>query len=290
MTQSIASAVHESARSVGLNTDGCRLLAQHATSVYLLPKAAVVARVTRNRQDTEAAERAITLTRWLSGCGLPVTSPLDVEQPVNMGDLTITFWRYYPQGNRSKPEPAHLGSILRDLHHIGNLPVALPTYAPLAQFGATVASTTSLGRSDAAWLREQASELLERFAQLDFALGTGLIHGDAYPGNLLWDDDRVLLGDWDEAATGPRELDLINTYQGARFGRTESQLAAFSKAYGYDVRHWPGFWVLRDIRDLHTLGAFIRRADSGDNTAAGQLQHRLDTLRRGDRQALWRAG
>lgn len=56
------------------------------------------------------------------------------------------------------------------------------------------------------------------YARLDFPLGYGWIHGDAYPGNTLWDSDEALLADWDEVGTGPRELDLVNTHQGARFG------------------------------------------------------------------------
>ncbi|MEV4927880.1 phosphotransferase family protein [Streptomyces roseoverticillatus] len=59
------------------------------------------------------------------------------------------------------------------------------------------------------------------------------MHGDAYPGNTLWDGESVRLGDWDEAATGPRELDLANTHQGARFGRTPAAIDAFTSAYGH---------------------------------------------------------
>src|SRR6476661_3329516 len=60
------------------------------------------------------------------------------------------------------------------------------------------------------------SELLGEYERLDFHLGYGWIYGDAYPGNTLWDGKRALLGDWDEVGTGPRELDLVNTHQGAR--------------------------------------------------------------------------
>lgn len=63
-----------------------------------------------------------------------------------------------------------------------------------------------------------AHELIAAFEELDYALAPGLVHGDAYLGNCLWDGDHALLGDRDEAAIGPREVDLAN-YQGRRFGK-----------------------------------------------------------------------
>ncbi len=130
---------------------------------------------------------------------------------------------------------------------------------------------------------------LGEYERLDFPLGHGWIHGDAYPGNTLWDGDRALLGDWDEVGTGPRELDLVNTHQGARFGRPQAERAAFTAAYGYDVTAWPGFPVLREIRDLHTLGSYMRLAGTGNRRAAIELGFRLGTLKRGDADAQWNA-
>ena len=128
---------------------------------------------------------------------------------------------------------------------------------------------------DRRWLPAAVDQALEDYSRLDFPLGHGLLHGDAYPGNTLWDGARALLGDWDEAAFGPREIDLANTFQGVRFGRTEAELSAFAHGYGYDPRPWPGLATLTTMRDLHTLGSFIRRADRGDAAAAAQLALRL---------------
>ena len=131
--------------------------------------------------------------------------------------------------------------------------------------------------------------LLGEYERLDFPLGHGWIHGDAYPGNTLWDGDRALLADWDEVGTGPRELDLANTHQGTRFGRPQAERAAFAAAYGYDLTAWPGFPVLREMRDLHTLGSYMRLADAGNERAAIELGWRLDTLKRDDAGAQWHA-
>ena len=138
--------------------------------------------------------------------------------------------------------------------------------------------TSSLPEADWQWLTDRATELIDRYHELDSELGTGFVHGDAYSGNTLWGPDGILLGDWDEASSAPLELDLANTYQGARFGETETELDAFADAYGWDIRTWDGFAILRDMRDLHTLGSYIRRSAT-DRAAAAELRLRVRTLR-----------
>lgn len=258
----------------------------HATSVFLAPRADAVVRVSGSGQHAPLA-LSVALTRWLSEQGLPVTTPLDVPQPFAVGDYAVTLWRHLPQHGRPTPHPEHLGRLLRQLHALPQPPIDLPAYQPHATLRPQISRSTSLSASDQDWLLTRSDALLAEFDQLDFALGHGLLHGDAYPGNTLWDGDTVVLGDWDEAAFGPREIDLANTFQGIRFGRSDADLRAFSLAYGYDLTDWPGIAVLTELRDLHTLGSFIRRADHGDGDAARQLTFRLETLRSKDRTALW---
>ncbi|MCF3172549.1 aminoglycoside phosphotransferase family protein [Streptomyces sioyaensis] len=270
----------------GLSARGISPLRTHATSVYLLPHADAVVRVSRGEQRA-SIQRAIDLTRWLAGHGLEVTEPLDVSQPLGVHGYVITLWRHYPQPEGPPPGPEHLGRLLSQLHRLPEPPVELPAYRPHLALRPAVESSTALAPSDREWLLGRSDELLDAYEHLDFPLGQGLIHGDAYPGNTLWNDSAARLGDWDEAAIGPREADLANTFQGVRFGRTSTELRAFSDAYGYDLTDWPGLSVLTELRDLHTLGSFIRRADLGDLEAAAQLVFRLDTLQRGDRTKSW---
>lgn len=67
-------------------------------------------------------------------------------------------------------------------------------------------------------------------------------------------------------------------------GRVRSD---FSTTYGHDLTNWPGLPVLTSLRDLHTLGTFIRRTEQGDTEAAAQLAVRLNTLDHGHRTASW---
>ena len=281
--------LHEACSWTGLNASEAVPLHQHAATLYLFEADRVVVRLNQDVDDRRRARTVVELTRWLTRQDFPSVAPTDVTQPLDVDDYTVTFWRYYPQNDRPKPTADHLGTILRHLHSLPEPPVELHPYQPLKHLSDSVAASTTLPAGDLAWLLTRRTELLDMYAHLDFPLGQGWIHGDAYPGNTLWDGDRALLGDWDEIGTGPRELDLVNTHQGVRFGRTQAERDAFTAAYGYDVTAWLGFPVLREMRDLHTLGSYIRLADTGNEHAATELQFRLDTLKQGNTDAQWNA-
>ena len=80
---------------------------------------------------------------------------------------------------------------------------------------------------------------------------------------------------------------LVITYQGTRYGRSEADLDDFARVYGWDIRTWPGFETLRDLRDLHTLSAPLRLAAYRPDVAT-ELRHRLDGLRTGNLRQQWR--
>ncbi|WP_369251068.1 phosphotransferase [Streptomyces sp. R41] len=286
MTVSPESAARMACRASGLPDRSLTHLHQHATSVFLLPGEGMVVRVSPASQQ-QRLETAVSLTRWLVANDFPATEPVSVLQPVAYEPYVVTFWRHYPQPEGGAPPAGRLGALLRALHLLPSPPLSLPQYQPLASLKDIVESSTYLEPDQRAWLTARREELLDAYGLLDFPLGQGHIHGDAYPGNTLWAQQDVRLGDWDEAALGPREIDLANTFQGVRFGRSAEELDEFSHQYGYDIRQWPGLRVLCEIRDFHTLGSYIRRADRGDGAAAQQLSHRIETLRYRDDQAQW---
>ncbi|WP_300007469.1 aminoglycoside phosphotransferase family protein [Pseudonocardia sp.] len=273
--------------AIDLDDGPVTLLKKHATGIYLHEPAQVVMRVSRGK-ERERGRTAVAIARWLNEQDFPATEPLDVVQPFDLDDASVTFWHYYPQGDRPAPEPAALGTLLRQLHRLPEPPISLASYRPLVRLGAAQRAD-HLPDDDRQWLGQRRSELLADYDRLESELGHGFIHGDAYPGNVLWDGDRPILGDWDEIARGPRELDLVNTHQGARFGRSAADRAAFTDAYGWDVTSWPGFSTLRAMRDLHTLAVFIERAAAGDEPASAELRHRIATLQLDQPDASWQS-
>ncbi|ATL69663.1 phosphotransferase enzyme family protein [Nocardia terpenica] len=266
-------------RRVGLPYADAQLLHVHSTVVYLLESAGVAVRISQSEHRGLRPERAPVIARWLGDRGLPVTEPL-FDDAVDVDGATVTFWHYYPQPDRVRPPARELGRLLRQLHALPAPPFALPAYVPLAGLAQVLdCAPEVLCPAERDWLARRMNVLVAQYGRLDSALGVGLVHGDAYRGNLLWSEGGVLLADWDEASIAPRELDLVNIYQGIRFGHTEIDLREFGLAYGYDVRASPAFPTLRAMRDLHTLTSYIRRAAQGDPAATAELRHRLDTLR-----------
>jgi Ser/Thr protein kinase RdoA (MazF antagonist) len=286
------SALHVACRSVGLGTSGVRRLKGHSASVHLLPGPGVVVRVSPSATNPQAARRAVAVTSWLASTGFPTVVPAPgIPQPVEAHGRVVTFWTFVePPPASHAPDVTDLGRLLRRLHAMpGPPPVDLPAFRPLTDLTARLDLARSLDRDMRAWLLERAAHLVETYAGLDSPLGAGHVHGDAYPGNLLGARGDAVLGDWEETAWGPRELDLANTYQGVRFGRSPAELDAFARAYGHDPRDWDGLDVLTEIRDLHTLGSYITRADTGDAEAEVELRLRVGSLRRSDAAARWTA-
>jgi aminoglycoside phosphotransferase (APT) family kinase protein len=279
-----ASALRSSAERCGLDPRGARLIRLFATAVYYLPAAGAVARIAPVTSAETVARLAASVqaAQWLASIGFPTVESLPVDQPVVGDGCAVTFWRYLPQEGPA-PTPADLGHLLRSLHQLDPPPVPLPAYRPLVSFRWAIESSRAINEDDWTWLRNRCDQLLDAYDQLSFQLPGGMIHGDAWRGNLLRDGNRVVLADWDAVSTGPREIDLIPTLQGIRFGLPEHQRDAFIAAYGHDIRSWPGYPVLRDIRELSTTSALLR--DAPANAAAKrELQVRLCSFRSGNNQ------
>lgn len=279
--------LHDACAAVGLSSTNARPLHKHATSVWLLPEPDVVIRLSRPGDDHARIARSVAITRWLQKREFPAVEPVAVDQPIKIGTACVTFWRHYPQDHRGTPHAAHLGRLLRRLHRLPTPPVELHPYQPLTHLAAALQQEAPISADDRAWLDERRQEVLHAYADIESELGVGFIHGDAYPGNTIWDGEVVRLVDWDEIALGPRELDLVNTHQGARIGRPKAERDAFSEAYGWDVTVWREFPVLRGMRDLHSLAAYFDLAAAGDRAATDELHHRITTLRVGDGTARW---
>jgi hypothetical protein len=70
------------------------------------------------------------------------------------------------------------------------------------------------------------------------------------------------LADWDSVSYGSREQDIVPASIRHRLGRLLAKWEQFCAAYGVDL---PSLPVLRQMRELRTLGAYIR--STGDPQA-----------------------
>jgi hypothetical protein len=71
-----------------------------------------------------------------------------------------------------------------------------------------------------------------------------------------------------------------------RFGGSRRAAAAFAGEYGFDVTSWPGFAVLREVRELK-LATSVLPILRSNPTVGPELRRRLHSVRTGDTTAGW---
>jgi hypothetical protein len=284
--------VEQACRTHGLDVAGIRLLAHYSNAVVLVPGADAVARVAIGHHNPEQIRRSQNVTRWLDQQhGFPTVVPLgDLDIVQITPHVTVSFWRYYPQPEGHPGfNSANLGQLLRRLHTIPAPPLPLAQFRPLTSLVDALADDTAdiLSADDRQWITDQIARVTDRLANRDWDLGTGLVHGDAWAGNLLTSTRGVALGDWDRVAHGPREIDLIPTWHAAhRYGRATDWISRFVTVYGYDLRDNPAFDDLLRMRDLAQLPGPLRRAPHSPPHAAA-LRQRLADLRADNTTGQW---
>jgi hypothetical protein len=291
-------AMQQASAAAGLDPAGARLIHHYSNAIYLLPAQNAVARVTYGRDAGRRVAASQAITRWLAReRQFPATQPLDGTSPVTVNSTVVSFWAYYPQPEDAAPlTSGHLATLLRLLHQAGAPPISPPAWVPLESLHATVQDpvlSAALADEERTWLLARISEVRDKIAGLDWPLGTGLIHGDAWAGNLLpcpgASPVGAVLGDWDWVSAGPREVDLIPTWHAAaRYGKPASWVSDFTSQYGYDLGQWDGYSVLMAMRDLVQLSGPLRRAHRSDLHRT-LLRQRLDSLRCGDTTSIWTA-
>jgi hypothetical protein len=276
---------------------GAQLLHYYANAVWLLPQHPAIARVTYSALAHHKAEVNVAVCQYLvNQHRFPATVPLAADI-IDIDEHTaVTFWTYYPQPVDVLPDSAHLGHLLRRLHALPRPPLDLPEWRALASLELVLRDTArpiAIGDADRRWLLDRIEQVRHDLAELDWPLGYGLIHGDAWAGNLLWKISSktraVVLGDWDSTCWGPREIDLIPRWHAAtRYGRGAEWAAAFADAYGQDLTRWSGFYTVLAMRDLTQLVALLRRVPHQPELAES-LRQRLTGIKSGDTTAVWHA-
>jgi thiamine kinase-like enzyme len=163
----------------------------------------------------------------------------------------------------------------------------MPGFEPLRTSQWRLADATGVDQDDGEFLTARCAELNRELQHLDFALPRGPIHGDAHTNNLLTDRGQVVLLDFEASAIGPREWDLLPSAIGVeRYGRPEQQYQEFAETYGFDVRSWAGYPVLREVREL-TMTTWIMQNVGESPAIAAEFAVRVASLRERDSGRAW---
>lgn len=275
----------------GLNPSGATRLRFGENAIYHLPNEQKVIRVGRS---IVAAAKEVLVATWLADNGLPAATvaPNFLDGPMVVDDLPVTVWNHIRESG-PPITASEFGRVLRDLHSVPEpAEFQLPKFSPMPKVEGRLdhLASTDIPERDLAFLRERFHQLSAEFSRLDFELPPGPIHGDAHPGNLMRSDrGAILVIDLEDFCYGPREWDAaVMSVRRQAFGwESEAEYRGYVKAYGYDPLDWPGFPVLRAVRELN-MTTWLAQSYEQSSEVAAEVLRRIADL--GDDQTLrdWR--
>lgn len=172
-----------------------------------------------NEGKTEAeVEHEATLVAHLAARGVRTPVPLPTVAGPRWAKLSCGLVSIFPWMPGAPRDDAHvtpadvrgLGALLGRLHAAGagftrrhagryGFDVIVSRLQALATDPALDAARAALG-AEATWLTERAAQRA--------ALPAGVIHGDLFPDNVLWDDDGPIAIDFEQASDGTLAYDV----------------------------------------------------------------------------------
>ena len=276
--------------AAGLDARDAELLRLGENAIYRLRAVPLVARIARTVDYLPDIKTEVGAARWLEAVEFPavrLAGPAD--QPLVADGRVVTFWELVSE-RTEYGTVAELAALLRGLHGLEPPPsLVLPELRPFARVDGRI-NGADLAERDREFLRARLAELRERYSRLEFVLPAGPVHGDANVGNILrrQADGVAVLIDLDGFAAGPREWDLVLTAMYfERFGwHTAREYREFVAGYGFNVMTWPGYPVLRDIREL-TMVAWLAQNIRESLEIAAEVSKRIADLRAGNGRRDW---
>ncbi|MFZ3558785.1 MULTISPECIES: phosphotransferase enzyme family protein [unclassified Streptomyces] len=274
--------------AAGVAPDGIEQLRFGDHAVFRIDGGQIVARVGRGPERLDSVRREVAVAGWLAGASYPSARLVtEAEQPVVVDGHPVTFWEGLADGD-TYASTREMGELLRRLHSLEPPPFSLPPLRPFAPVAKRLERAV-IPEDTRAYLSARAEELEAEYERLPFALPAGPLHGDFNVGNVLRDESghpKVI--DLDGFVTGPREWDLMATamYYDSFGWHTEAEYADFVEGYGFDVRTWSGYPVLRGVQELRMVTWLSQNAGTNPR-AAKELEKRVETLRSGGSRRDW---
>jgi hypothetical protein len=278
-------------RHADVDHRGAQLIHVTVNAIFRLASAPIIVRIAASPSLMPKVERVVAAAKWLERQGVAAVRLSEIDQPLLVRETghVVTFWQYLSQ-TEAPPSAGDLAKPLRSLHSLPMPQFNLPRWDPLPTARARVDACpdTLLTAQERRWFADYADMLNEELDSLSFPLKRSVIHGDAYVGNLLRDQNgAAVLCDLDSLCFGPPEWDLIPELVGhIRYHRPSIEYQRLVDAYGFDPRSWPGHQTLLRVREYLVLTSVLPVLDSSPGIAA-EFHHRIRSLRDGDHEAQW---
>jgi aminoglycoside phosphotransferase (APT) family kinase protein len=262
-------------------------LGEHAMFRLAAP---VVVRIARSAVFEPDARKEVSVARWLQAVKYPAVRALAIEQPLLVDGRVLTLWQALSDDGADFGTTAEVAALLVRLHGLAApASLALDELRPFARVTRRIESALWLSSEDREFLRAQHQQLARCYEQLAFVLPHGVIHGDASVGNVIRDiTGQAVLIDLDGFAIGPREWDLVLTamYYDSFGWHTKAEYEHFAEVYGFDVMQWPGYPVLREIREF-LMVTWLSQKGADDERAAAEVRKRIASMRSGGSRRDW---
>jgi hypothetical protein len=271
----------------GLDVRDARLIKFTNNAVFRMTHTPVVVRIAGSATMRSRIPKVVQVAQWLAEEDVPAVRLLSrVPQPLEAQGHLATLWQEVPSVG-PKPTGSDLADILRCFHTLRSPSPALPAWRPFEEIRGRLSEPEGLDPGDLAFLLDRCDVIEAELAGVEYVLPPGPIHGDAFLGNLIAGPDGPVICDFDSSSIGPREWDLTPVAVGKlRFDYPGNAYGELAARYGFDVTHWSGFDVLRQVRELKLVTSIVPILRSNPSLRA-QWAHRLETFKNGDVEARW---
>jgi aminoglycoside phosphotransferase (APT) family kinase protein len=249
-----------------------------------------VLRVMRPTTSEADVYREIELVHEFTRLNVPTARLADIpaRQPLKTGNCLGTVWERLDEPDRdSLYRP--LGQLLRIFHQrTAGLRVRLEPWHPLASSDWRLARLREhYTPEDVTMLRRWSGRIADELDQVKPVLPSGVIHGQAEVGNVLFRAGHPVLIDFEQVATGPREWDLVHTaVTVTRFGRPEQRYRDLADAYGFNVRAWDGYQTYRRLWELCAT-TWLMQHRHHSRKVGHEIEVRLQTWRDDNQDLQW---
>jgi Ser/Thr protein kinase RdoA (MazF antagonist) len=269
--------------SVGLHGDG-RLLAlnSYENRVYQIGMdnaETVVAKFYRpHRWSNAAILEEHVFVRELAECEIPVVPPLQFKENKTLNQVGGFRFSVFPRQNGRVPEIEGreklewMGRFIARIHAVGALSpfkerpaLNIVNFGDeprdyLLRHGFIPPDLLNAYGSVIAHALDSVRHCFERAGRVKILR----LHGDCYPGNILWDDDGPHFVDFDDSRMGPAIQDLWMLLSGDRAEMTvqlNHLLAGYQTFYDFNPRELHLLEALRTLRLIHYSAWIAKRWD-----------------------------
>lgn len=282
-------ALVDACAKAGISADGAELFRMGENAIFMMRSDRLVVRVARNDQAIKKVEKELAVARWLADDDYPSVRVAEeiTDQPIHADGRLVTFWVLVDETGKASYND--LAGLLRDLHAMPSPDFELPQFTPFSAVPGRLANPGNADPAAVGFLTDLYHNVQSRYAALEFAIPLGVIHGDSHRGNVIATPSGPILTDFEVVSWGPREWDLTPTALAVdRFGLPRETYEEFCRTYGFDVTQWPGYPVLRSVRELTMLTWLMQLVDVSPNHKA-EFEHRIGSMRTGRTTEPWNA-